>query len=189
MCVGPVLHMQPLLLRKKGLSNGAQERITLHKGMDTGILDGCSGSTRSPPFIADPPQVLFEDFEPGSTYYACVKLTNASGHRASCRALGTAACVADVLEVEMQPPGFLSSGMSCHMQVKFNPQLNDDINTQITVLTNCGRIVVPVACLRKRAKLDVSASLIEFGSCIIGEKRTRTFELQNSGALQVYSKQ
>lgn len=128
---------------------------------------------------------MFQDFEPGSTYGVCVKLTNAAGNRATCRALEPAANVANVLELEMAPPGFLSSGMSCYMRLKFQPKNNEDLYTQITLITDSGQLSLPVECHCKKAKLNISTSLIEFGHCVIGNTQTRTFDLQNSGALQV----
>lgn len=150
------------------------------------VSAGREDSTRPPVFVADPGKVVFADFEPGSTYGVCVKLTNATAKRATCRALRPAASVADVLELEMEPPGFISSGMSCYVQLKFKPKTNEDLYTHVTLATHDGELILPVECHCKKAKLSVSPSLIEFGLCVIGDTMTRSFELQNSGALQVH---
>ena len=145
----------------------------------------CAVSGGCAAFVTTPEQAIFQDFELGSTYCISVKLTNTSGKRAACRALEPAASVANVLELQMHPSGFLSAGMSCHMQLKFKPQVDEDLSTNITILTDLGKVTVPVKCFCKRADMSLSASKIDFGACTVGDRRSRTIELRNSGALQV----
>lgn len=136
-------------------------------------------------FVADPVQAVFRDFEPGLTYCVSVTLTNTSGKRSALRILEPLADLADVLQVQMHPPGLLSAGLSCHMRLKFKPKRNEDISTSLTILTDLGYLALPVLCLRKRADVSLSASQMDFGTCVVGEVRMRTIELRNSGALQV----
>eukprot|EP00892_Ulva_mutabilis_P006459 jgi/Ulvmu1/4185/UM019_0164.1 len=136
-------------------------------------------------FVVHPAQAIFRDFEPGLTYSLQVTLTNRSSQRSACRVLETSASVAGILEINMDPPGFLSAGMSCHMRLLFKPQVDEDMSTTVQIATDLGKLTMPVKCLRRRAAISLSASLIDFGACVVGDKRVRTFELQNSGALQV----
>lgn len=153
----------------------------LHDGMAS--LGGDDKS--SAPFVVSPAQIVFEDFEPGCVRHVTATLVNASGRRAACRFLENGMDVADVLQLQLKPPGYLSPGMSCHLHVTFHPKVNEDIHTEIGIITDLGPISVPAHCLRKRAKLSLSSDMIDFGACLTGGCERRTLELHNSGALKV----
>ncbi|XP_008283307.1 uncharacterized protein cfap74 [Stegastes partitus] len=104
-------------------------------------------------FISKPEVVLFQDFEVGKTYKKKVVLTNVSYTINYCKLLKVSAQLKDFISINFQPPSSLSTGMSCDMQVVFQP--------------------VP----------KVDSQFVDFGSHVVGQTISRTITLTNKGAL------
>lgn len=57
-----------------------------------------------------------------------VKLTNISYSVNYCRLEGVSPKLMDFITVHFDPPGSMSAGMTCHMQVIFKPQVSHASN-------------------------------------------------------------
>ncbi len=77
----------------------------------------------------------------------------------------------------------MSAGMSCTVNLKFHPKLNQDINTSIYLLTNTGQMSIPIVCLKKRCAPRVVQSDVQFGDINIGQVDKCTIKIINSQAL------
>ncbi|KAK7883178.1 hypothetical protein WMY93_029352 [Mugilogobius chulae] len=82
-----------------------------------------------------------------------------------------------------EPPGSLSTGMSCELLVVFEPQVNEDVEGEIRFASATGPFSVPVRCCTKKCQMEVDCSFIDFGSQVVGQAVTRCFTLTNRGAL------
>jgi hypothetical protein len=77
----------------------------------------------------------------------------------------------------------MSAGLSTTITVTFTPRLNMDINSHFPILSETGRIDIPLICTCKKALVTVEESVIDFGNVIFGEQSTKTLKLRNAGAL------
>lgn len=68
--------------------------------------------------------MVFRNFEVGKTYSKKVKLTNVSYTVNRLQYEGVSGKIADFVTVTFDPPGSMSAGMSCSMQVSFSPQVS-----------------------------------------------------------------
>lgn len=84
----------------------------------------------------------------------------------------------------------MSAGLSTTITITFTPQLNEDIIEVFPILSETGRIDIPLICTCKKALVAVEDSLINFGDVIFGEQNTQFLKLNNTGALttKVYVK-
>uniref|UniRef100_A0A665X6C6 Calcium channel, voltage-dependent, L type, alpha 1D subunit, b n=1 Tax=Echeneis naucrates TaxID=173247 RepID=A0A665X6C6_ECHNA len=139
----------------------------------------CRGS----PFISKPEVVLFKDFEVGKLYKKKIVLTNSSYTTNHCKLLGVSAQLKNFICISFQPPGSLSAGMSCDMQVIFQPMNNDDLEGEVQFASAVGFFSVPVKCTTKKCDLEVDSQLIDFGAHVVGQTVSRTITLTNKGAL------
>jgi hypothetical protein len=85
-------------------------------------------------FIAKPSEITFQDFTLGKPHYLVVTLTNVSNAFNSFNVLPLPEKIRvhpllmqNYFEVEYQPKGKISPGISCDIRFKFFPQLNEDI--------------------------------------------------------------
>ncbi|KAM9752856.1 cilia- and flagella-associated protein 74 [Menidia menidia] len=138
---------------------------------------------KGPPFISKPEVILFKDFEVGKVYKKKIVLTNISYSVNHCRFLGISAQLKDILTINFEPPGPLSTGMSCDMQAIFQPMINMDLEGEIQFVSVVGPFCVPVRCTIKKCRPEVDSQLIDFGSHIVGQTISRTITLTNKGAL------
>lgn len=76
------------------------------------------------PFCSKPQVIAFRNFDVGKKYSKKVRLTNVSYTVNRCQLEGVSANLADFLTVSFDPPGSMSAGMSCSMQVTFLPQVS-----------------------------------------------------------------
>ena len=77
----------------------------------------------------------------------------------------------------------MSAGLSTTITVTFTPQLNEDINSVFPILSETGRIDIPLVCTCKKALVDVEDPHIDFGEVIYGEQNTQYLKIRNEGAL------
>ncbi|KAF4793523.1 hypothetical protein TURU_110616 [Turdus rufiventris] len=104
-------------------------------------------------FHSKPSCIHFKDFDVGQIYKKKIILTNASHSVNYCRLVGISDGLKNFISVHFDPPGKMSSGMSCEFLVTFKPMLALD------------------------------KELIDFGSLVVGDTISRTISLTNSGAL------
>ncbi|XP_034393240.1 cilia- and flagella-associated protein 74 [Cyclopterus lumpus] len=138
---------------------------------------------KGPPFISKPEVILFKDFEVGIMYKKKIVLTNISYVTNHCKLLGVSAKLKDFLSVNFEPPGSLSTGMSCVMQAVFKPVINEDLEGEVQFASAVGPFSVPVRCAIKRCDLEVDSQLVDFGSHVVGQAISWTITLTNKGAL------
>ncbi|XP_054636590.1 cilia- and flagella-associated protein 74 [Dunckerocampus dactyliophorus] len=141
---------------------------------------------KGPSFSSKPEVILFKDFEVGETYKKKVILTNISYITNHCKLLGVSAQLQDFILINFQPPGPLSTGMSCEMHVTFHPSLNEEVEGEVLFASAAGRFSVPVRCTIKRCDLEVDSQFIDFGLHVVGQTISRTITLTNKGALATY---
>ncbi|NXP33937.1 CFA74 protein, partial [Leiothrix lutea] len=134
-------------------------------------------------FHSKPSCIHFKDFDVGQTYKKKIVLTNASYSVNYCRLVGISECLKDFISVHFDPPGKMSSGMSCEFLVTFRPMINERLEGAIMFMAQTGPFSVPLKCTVKTCILALDKELVDFGSLVVGETISRTVSLTNSGAL------
>ncbi|KFW84968.1 Uncharacterized protein KIAA1751, partial [Manacus vitellinus] len=134
-------------------------------------------------FHSKPSCIHFKDFDVGQTYKKKIILTNASYSVNYCRLVGISECLKDFISVHFDPPGKMSSGMSCEFVVTFKPMINESLAGEVMFEAQTGSFSVPLQCTVKSCVLALDKELIDFGSHVVGETISRTIILTNRGAL------
>lgn len=91
--------------------------------------------------------------------------------------------IKDFFHIVYTPSGRMSAGLSTTITITFTPQLNEDINSVFPILSENGRIDIPLVCTCKKALIEVETEKIDFGNVIFGEQCTKYLKIKNSGAL------
>ncbi|XP_026187330.1 cilia- and flagella-associated protein 74 isoform X3 [Mastacembelus armatus] len=141
---------------------------------------------KGPPFISKPEVILFKDFEVGKMYKKKIVLTNISYTTNHCKLLGVSTQLKDFISANFDPPGSLSTGMSCDMQVVFKPMINEDMEGEVKFASTVGPFSVPIKCSIKKCDLEVDSQFIDFGSHVVGQTVIQTITLTNKGALPTF---
>ncbi|NXH25090.1 CFA74 protein, partial [Myiagra hebetior] len=183
------LHKVPKAEDPTQLAIRAMRKKTAEKKMEelqTGILHkqtvpgrehkGCA-------FHSKPSCIHFKDFDVGQIYKKKIVLTNASYSVNYCRLVGISECLKDFISVHFDPPGKVSSGMSCEFLVTFKPMINEGLEGEVMFMAQTGSFSVPLKCTVKTCILALDKELVDFGSLVVGETISRTISLTNSGAL------
>ncbi|NWU19802.1 CFA74 protein, partial [Dyaphorophyia castanea] len=166
-------------MRKKTAERKTEELHTgiLHKQIVPGREHkGCA-------FHSKPSCIHFKDFDVGQIYKKRIVLTNASYSVNYCRLVGISECLKDFISIHFDPPGKVSSGMSCEFLVTFKPVINEGLEGEVMFMAQTGSFSVPLKCTVKTCILALDKELIDFGSLVVGETISRTISLTNSGAL------
>ncbi|NXS19238.1 CFA74 protein, partial [Mystacornis crossleyi] len=166
-------------MRKKTAEKKMEELQTgiLHKQIVPGReRKGCA-------FHSRPSCIHFKDFDVGQIYKKKIVLTNASYSVNYCRLVGISECLKDFISVHFDPPGKVSSGMSCEFLVTFKPVKNEGLEGEVMFMAQTGSFSVPLKCTVKTCILALDKELIDFGSLVVGETISRPISLTNSGAL------
>ncbi|XP_059190214.1 cilia- and flagella-associated protein 74 [Centropristis striata] len=138
---------------------------------------------KGPPFISKPEIILFKDFEVGKIYKKKIVLTNISYITNYCKLLGVSAQLKDFISINFEPPGALSTGMSCDVHAVFQPMINEDLEGEVQFASAVGPFSVPVTCTIKKCDLEVDSQFIDFGSHVVGQTISWTITLTNKGSL------
>ncbi|NWU49691.1 CFA74 protein, partial [Dromas ardeola] len=139
----------------------------------------CKGRT----FYSKPSCIHFKDFDVGQIYKKKIVLINASYSVNFFRLVGISEWLKDFISIHFNPPGKMSSGMSCEIVVTFKPMINETLEGEVMFMAQTGSFSVPLKCTAKRCVLVLDKELIDFGSHVVGETISRTINLTNSGAL------
>jgi len=67
-------------------------------------------------------EVVFKDFEVGKVFRRRLQLTNVSYTVNHCKLLGLSEHLKDFITIDFNPPGSMSAGLTCHMNVTFEPK-------------------------------------------------------------------
>lgn len=112
-----------------------------------------------------------------------VTLTNVSFSFNSFKLLPLEDKIRDFFHIKYTPSGRMSAGLSTSITITFTPQLNQDIESYLPILSETGKIKIPLRCTCKKALISVEDPHIDFGNVIYGEQQTCTLKIRNSGAL------
>jgi len=112
-----------------------------------------------------------------------VLFTNVSFSFSSFKLLPLEDKIKDFSHIQYTPTGRMSAGLSTTITITFTPQLNEDINSVFPILSETGRIDIPLVCTCKKALVSLEAPVIDFGDVIFGEQNTQFLKIKNSGAL------
>nr|XP_041576284.1 cilia- and flagella-associated protein 74 isoform X1 [Taeniopygia guttata] len=134
-------------------------------------------------FHSKPSCIHFKDFDVGQIYKKKIVLTNVSYSVNYCRLVGISEWLKDFISVHFDPPGKMSSGMSCEFLVTFKPMINEGLEGEVMFMAQTGSFSVPLKCTVKTCMLALDKECIDFGSLVVGETISRTISLTNSGAL------
>nr|XP_039273717.1 cilia- and flagella-associated protein 74-like isoform X2 [Styela clava] len=135
------------------------------------------------PFYSKPDVIHFKDFDVGKTYQKRIVITNVSYTMNFCKFSGISEHLKDFINVEFKPPGQMSAGMSCDMNVTFTPMINEDLEGEVQFLAQTGPFSIPLKCSTKKCDLCLDVDFIDFGSQVVGETICRSVNLINKGAL------
>ncbi|XP_031553439.1 cilia- and flagella-associated protein 74-like, partial [Actinia tenebrosa] len=134
-------------------------------------------------FYSKPEIVIFKDFDVGKSYRKKVLLTNISYTQNFCKYVGMSHVLKDFIDVQFDPPGVMSAGLTCDMTVTFKPMLNEDLEGQIDFLAQTGPFSLPIKCMTKKCQISVDVVEIDFSNQVVGETRRRLVTMKNDGAL------
>ncbi|XP_071479048.1 cilia- and flagella-associated protein 74-like, partial [Diadema antillarum] len=133
-------------------------------------------------FVSKPEVVHFKDFDVGKAYKKRIILTNISYSVNFLKYVDLSEHLKDFIDVQFDPPGQMSAGMSCEMMVSFKPMINEDLDGQVQFLAQTGPFHVPVKCTTKKCDLSSDVDSVNFGTQVIGETLKKTITLTNKGA-------
>ena len=135
-------------------------------------------------FVPRPAVVDFKDFDVGKTYHCRFTLTNASLTFNSFKVMDMADNVRDFRGQLREAQG-MSAGTSCTIDVTFKPQVNEDIFTEIPLLSQTGPCNVPITCTTKKVIPTTNLNHVDFKEVVMGEVKTIHLVIKNDGALLV----
>eukprot|EP00002_Diphylleia_rotans_P034806 TRINITY_DN7509_c0_g1_i2.p1 TRINITY_DN7509_c0_g1~~TRINITY_DN7509_c0_g1_i2.p1 ORF type:complete len:601 (+),score=91.24 TRINITY_DN7509_c0_g1_i2:1531-3333(+) len=134
-------------------------------------------------FIPKPEKIIFKDFDVGQIYKQKIVLTNVSFTFNTFKLLDIQPQYKDFFEVHYTPPGYMSAGLTCDIQVTFTPKINEDIITFLPLLSETGPIDIPLECTTKKTQISVFPRTLDFDSVVLGESRKKVIRIVNKGAL------
>ncbi|KAL5490955.1 hypothetical protein EMCRGX_G016164 [Ephydatia muelleri] len=137
-------------------------------------------------FLAKPDEVVFEDFDVGVVYRKRLQLTNVSYTINHCKLVGVSEGLGDFVSVEFSPPGVMSAGLTCPMEVTFEPKLDADLSGSILMMAQTGPFAIPVRCLSKKCIVTVESAQVDFGKVCMGETVQQWVTVRNRGALPTH---
>nr|XP_012420297.1 PREDICTED: cilia- and flagella-associated protein 74 [Odobenus rosmarus divergens] len=135
------------------------------------------------PFNSKPKLIHFKDFDIGKVYKKKITLINATYTINYCKLVGVEDHLRDFIQIDFDPPGPMSAGMSCEVLVTFKPMINKDLEGNVSFMAQTGGFSVPLKCSTKKCALSLDKELIDFGSYVVGETTSRTITLTNIGGL------
>ncbi|OQS00893.1 hypothetical protein ACHHYP_02182 [Achlya hypogyna] len=134
-------------------------------------------------FLADPPEVWFQDFVVGKPMRLSFTLTNVSNTFNHFKLLPLPDDVRDFFDIKYDKPGRMSAGMTCRVQVSFCARLNVDIETHVPAVAKTGYFTIPLRCTAQRIVPQLSTTVVEFSNVVVGECAKHVVSLRNEGAL------
>ena len=137
-----------------------------------------------PPFLCKPAELVFADFDVGSSYELKFTLTNVSYTFNAFRPMDLPVAVRSFFELTHTPPGRMSAGVTAPLKIVFTPKVNEDIESEVTFHTSTGPMTVPLKAKTKKCKIAIPNATIDFGAVVMGEERTLPLTIHNGGALE-----
>ena len=100
----------------------------------------------------NPENVIFKDFSVGKVYQQRVVLTNGSYSFNSFKIEQLATRLREHFKIEYELPPRMSAGTSWPIVVHFSPHLNEDIEGDISILTETGSFIIKLYALTKKVR-------------------------------------
>ena len=133
-------------------------------------------------FVSHPEMIQFVDFQVGRVYKKRFTLTNTSYTFNSFKLLPLSDKVIDFFDITFDKPGRMSAGVSCTIEIKFTPQLNQDIFSDICFYSETGPMKVPLKCFIKRCIPEIANPKIDFGRIVVGQQLRLPLQFKNIAA-------
>ena len=133
-------------------------------------------------FVSHPEEIHFVDFEVGRVYKKRFTLTNTSYTFNTFKLLPLSDNVIDFFDISFEKPGRMSAGVSCSIDIKFTPQLNEDIFSDICFYSETGPMKIPLKCYIKRCIPEIINPSIEFGRIVVGQRMILPLKFRNIAA-------
>ncbi|KAJ3212483.1 hypothetical protein HDU67_003774 [Dinochytrium kinnereticum] len=115
----------------------------------------------APPFTANPSEIIFADYDPEKVYRKKLLLTNTSCQVNTFRQLPIPVDIASYFEVLARPPGRMSAGMVCEVEVVFRPPPGYDQDVTNGVVTfsaeHGGDFIVKVGCSTRKCRPRIAS--------------------------------
>ncbi|XP_053374594.1 deleted in lung and esophageal cancer protein 1-like isoform X2 [Mercenaria mercenaria] len=133
-------------------------------------------------FLVSPPAVVFTDYKIGQVYELTLTLKNVSACIRQCRALPATTSFFSVgLGQFPGEHGLVAPGMSCHYNVRFNPDSLRDYDDEIKIQTQSREpIIVPILGRRPPPKITLPP-VIDVGHCLVGGCHVVQYVIRNEG--------
>eukprot|EP00884_Botryococcus_braunii_P009769 jgi/Botrbrau1/18794/Bobra.0386s0108.1 len=146
--------------------------------------DGLDPATRNAalPFVLDPAVLRFEDVIPGRGCQIVLHITNRSHIKQHIRVLPTPEELRGLLGIDFKAPGKLSPGVTWPVTLKLNPTSETEMSSHISLLTQAGRIDVPLLVQKRFADVCICDRPVSFGQVLLHGTALRTITLRNIGA-------
>lgn len=135
------------------------------------------------PFVSKPDVIHFKDLDVGETYKKKIQITNVSYTINFCKFIDISHHLKDFITIQFSPPGAMSAGMTCELNVTFKPMINSNLEGELFFQAQTGNFTIPIKCTVKKCELSVDLNEVDFGKEVIGEKTVKTITLRNNGAL------
>eukprot|EP00761_Pharyngomonas_kirbyi_P008822 gb/GECH01008834.1/.p1 GENE.gb/GECH01008834.1/~~gb/GECH01008834.1/.p1 ORF type:complete len:1566 (+),score=405.19 gb/GECH01008834.1/:1-4698(+) len=136
-------------------------------------------------FIPSPSEITFKDFEVGQKYVKTISLTNVSYSFNTFKVLDLDEDIKSYFEVAYNPPGKMSAGTCCKLKIIFKPKLEEDIIRNLSILSQTGKIDIPLKCYTKKILLRYTPNeQLKLGSVVLAESITKKINIINDGALK-----
>ncbi|NXP51531.1 DLEC1 protein, partial [Heliornis fulica] len=135
-----------------------------------------------PVFLANPPAVLFSDYEVGHVYEMTIELQNitSTGHHVRLIPPATSAFAIGSGKFPGKG-GMIAPGMTCQYTVQFIPEYPGDYEDCIAVETQVSEpLLIPIQAKRPSPVLTLP-HIIDCGSCLVGGKKVTTILCRNEG--------
>ncbi|NWU92194.1 DLEC1 protein, partial [Upupa epops] len=144
--------------------------------------DNKSDTSFVPVFLANPPSVLFSDYEVGQAYEMTVELQNITSTCHHVRLIPPASSAFAIGPGKFPGKGgMIAPGMTCQYTIQFIPQSLGDYEDHILVETQVSEpFLIPIQAKRPPPVLTLPHA-IDCGSCLVGGRKVMTILCRNEG--------
>ncbi|NXN91997.1 DLEC1 protein, partial [Rhinopomastus cyanomelas] len=144
--------------------------------------DNTGGASVVPVFLANPPSVLFSDYEVGQAYEMTIELQNITSTCHHVRIIPPATSVFAIGQGKFPGNGgMIAPGMTCQYTVQFIPQSLQDYEDHILVETQVSEpFVIPIQAKKPPPVLTLP-HVIDCGPCLVGGVKVTTVVCRNKG--------
>ncbi|NWS70724.1 DLEC1 protein, partial [Crotophaga sulcirostris] len=135
-----------------------------------------------PVFLANPPTVLFSDYEVGQVYEMTIELQNITSTGHHLRLIPPSTSVFAIGTGKFPGKGgMIAPGMTCQYSVQFIPEYLGDYEDCIVVETQVSEpLLIPIQAKRRPPVLTLP-HIIDCGSCLVGGIKVMTIFCRNEG--------